>query len=84
MNQQPTTGELLEVIIDFRDAMGSMEKRLDDRIGSVENQLSERMARMEDRLTVRIDGLESEVHVGFRETHKRIDGLEPPRRRGTR
>jgi len=49
------------------------------------------MTRMEDRLTVRIDGLEGEMHAGFHEMHegfeavnKRIDGLEPPKRRGTR
>ena len=95
MNQEPTTAELLEAIIDFRDGVGfamqNMETRLGDRIDSLDHRLSERMTRMEDRLTVRIDGLEGEMHAGFHEMHegfeavnKRIDGLEPPKRRGIR
>jgi len=69
------------------DRIDSLDHRidsLDHRVDSLEHRLGERMARMEDRLTVRIDGLESEMHEGFAAVNERIDGLEPPRRRGTR
>ena len=81
MNQEPTTAELLEAIIDFRDGVGfamqNMETRLGDRIDSLDHRLSERMTRMEDRLTVRIDGLEGfqEMHASCEAVKMRIDCL---------
>ena len=62
----------------------SLEHRLSERVDSLDHRLSERLARTEDRLTLRIDGLENTMHAGFEAVNKRIDGLGPPRRRGTR
>ncbi len=73
MMNEPTNREILDALIDFREAVERCFEGVDRRFERVDHRF--------EALETRVTGLESEMRSGFRAVDVRLSRLERPNRR---